>query len=287
MLRLFTFTVVIVLAATILPVSGQAAVPLDFTEVARPSNMEPRQEWVGELLRRITARITVEDPVQGASVSCIGFVYSSDEDNLRIVTARHCFEPIPWDRNKTKSTIVLFADGDEVTYKWFYPGQRVGDNPLLDHPNYDLAILSLAVKLRHIVPPFDAPKPPYSYEDGCWLCSAYGGKSFRRPERLQIMSMLAAGGGNPVVSTGVLISDVDGTITVLLPAAQGTSGSPVLDLHGNLVGIVVAGRVLQGTEAGWNSVLVPGHAIENLVCDTMKIAPAGSYMSTPRGCLHR
>jgi S1-C subfamily serine protease len=61
------------------------------------------------------------------------------------------------------------------------------------------------------------------------------------------------------------MSDQFGRYFVALPSSPGTSGSPVLDLHGNLVGIVVAGVVNRAAEAGWITDIVPGGLVFDLV----------------------
>jgi hypothetical protein len=247
---------------------------LDFGDLARPAATQPRQEYVSNLILNITARVTIEDKALGTSAFCMGFVNTRDEQRTYVVTARHCFEPFPLSWDVKQATVHYHAVKTGSLQP--EPQPLIPGDTILWSYHDDLAILSVSAAYRG----------PVSYREVC-ACAAYGGKSFRKPERMPVLSVLSAGGGPAVVSSGELVSDAQGKITVFLPAAEGSSGSPVLDLHGNLVGIIVAGRVLKGSEAGWNTTLVPGHAVENLICDAVNRAVAGTYLDTPRGCLHR
>ena len=72
-----------------------------------------------------------------------------------------------------------------------------------------------------------------------------------------MISTLVAGFGQPVVSGGVVASDANGRYFVDLSTSPGTSGSVVLDLRGNVVGIVVAVYpVAPGVQAGSRAVIV-------------------------------
>jgi hypothetical protein len=77
--------------------------------------------------------------------------------------------------------------------------------------------------------------------------------------------MLEAGGGEAVISSGLLRQDNDGQWTLLLPVAHGTSGSPVVDARGNLIGIMSETLVSPGADAGFVAKVVPGKYILDLV----------------------
>ena len=80
-----------------------------------------------------------------------------------------------------------------------------------------------------------------------------------------VLSVLSSGGGTPVLSSGLLMQDPDGQWTLLLPAAPGTSGAPVVDPQGNFVGLTSQGLMRGGAEASFTVRVVPGHWVVDLV----------------------
>jgi len=99
----------------------------------------------------------------------------------------------------------------------------------------------------------------FAYATLCRTCRIY--QTFGRGQRIPVLSLLSAGGGPPVISSSVVSSDATGKYVVVLPTSPGTSGSPVLDLSGNLVGIVVTAAVYRGAEASWTTGIVLGSTV--------------------------
>jgi len=104
---------------------------------------------------------------------------------------------------------------------------------------------------------------PDSWVGVCPSCRFY--TSFGANYRLPIVSLLSAGGGPPVVSSGMLVSDSSGRYAVFLPTSSGTSGSPVFDSRGWLVGIVTQGYIWTGTEAGFRANILTGRIVNTAV----------------------
>jgi len=226
------------------------------------SPVTAQSSFVADMLRAITAHIEIENSATGQSALCHGFVDTVRYNVAYLVTAKHCVE----DLNSTKlsPTTVDPSLTVSVTYSNGTAGtlRRLFWNTGLDALVVAAAFLS----------------PPLSFAGECPGCRAH---TVFAGQRTPVLSVLSAGGGPPVVSSGFLFSDQFGRYFVALPSSAGTSGSAVLDLQGNLVGIVVAGLVNRSAEAGWITDIVPGGVIFNLVGYAVKqmeeSSPPGSF----------
>lgn len=228
MRRTILWLVMVVVVATPLPTAAQPSAA------------------VADLLRAITVRLDIESRETGRAGLCHGFVDVVRYDVAYIVTAKHCVEEInsarlsPTTVDRTLAVSVVYSNG----------GTGSNRNLFWDNNHDDLVVAAT----------FD-DRPP-SLSGLCPNCRAY---TVFVGQRISVLSILSAGGGPPVVSSGTLLSDQYGRYFVALPTSPGTSGSPVLDLRGNLVGIVVAGLVNRSAEAGWITDIVPGGLVFNLV----------------------
>jgi hypothetical protein len=63
--------------------------------------------------------------------------------------------------------------------------------------------------------------------------------TFRSPTRgLPALAMIRVGGGKPTIASGNVVGQAGYLTRLLLPAANGTSGGGVVDLEGELIGVV-------------------------------------------------
>jgi Trypsin-like peptidase domain len=204
---------------------------------------------VSDLLRQITVRIHVEDVATGSGGLCHGFVSSVRYEVAYVVTAKHCVEDLAG-RPLTEGTSLRELNLS-VTVE--YANETRGTvRHITWSKSQDALVLVTSFGAR-----------PTSYAGLCSGCRNY--RTFGTEQRLPVESVLSAGGGPPVISSGMVLSDSSGRYVVMLPSSPGTSGSPVLDLQGNLVGIVVTGAVYRGAEASWVAGIVPGSTIVDLV----------------------
>jgi len=104
---------------------------------------------------------------------------------------------------------------------------------------------------------------PVAYGELCPTC--IGLRPQAGEQTFPVLSVLSSGGGTPVLSSGLLMQDPDGQWTLLLPAAPGTSGAPVVDPQGNFVGLTSQGLMRGGAEASFTVRVVPGHWVVDLV----------------------
>jgi S1-C subfamily serine protease len=199
-----------------------------------------------DLLQSIVARITVRTPM-GEGL-CHGFVATVRGDTAYIVTAKHCLESLSpatvqrQQRDPDLAITVAYANGGTGSDRHVY--WHLGSDDLV------------------IVASFDSR--PATYADLCPSCRSYRTLA-PTSQPIPVLSMLSSAGGLPVLSTGMLLVTATGTWIVLLPTAPGTSGAPVIDLRGNLVGVVSSATVVRGTQAGVMVELVPGAIATDLV----------------------
>jgi len=199
------------------------------------------------LLQAITVEIDVENPATGQGDLCHGFVAGVSNGDAYVVTAKHCLSELVTDPSSPAAST---PSGLAIDVK-FPDGTRGRVHGVAWGASSDAAVLVTSVA-----------QPPASLAD-CEQCRVYG--DFGRGRQIAVLSILSAGGGPPVVSSGVLISDQSGRYLVVLPASPGTSGAAILDLNGNLIGMVVTVGTVGGAEAGSIAGIVPGATVEALV----------------------
>ncbi len=200
---------------------------------------------VAYLLKEITARITLHTPA-GHGGLCHGFVYTVRGEMAYVATAKHCLADLvvpPLDRvpSLDLTATVQYANGTAGTVQHFVWTK-----------NQD-ALVAIASFTTH----------PRAYLEVCVDCWSY--ETFGLGKNVPVVSVLSAGGGPPVISSGVVSSGLTGGYVVYLPSSSGSSGAPILDLRGNLVGLISAGSLSRGAEAGWKTRIVPGAEVESLL----------------------
>lgn len=201
------------------------------------------------LLRDTTARVTVINPTTGRRGLCVGFVQVVRPRAAFVATAKHCIEesaagplgPDSSPRDLGLSVIIGYANG---------AAGRVQHLAWSDTKDAIVLVASFT-------------KPPVSYVKLCPRCKSYD--TLGAGQKIPVESILSAGAGAPVISSGVVESDMLGRYTVILPSSPGTSGAPVLDLRGDLVGIVVSGSSFRGASAGWQAGIVLGQTVYDLM----------------------
>lgn len=203
--------------------------------------------FVAGLLETITVRVSVENPARSESVLCQGFVGMVLRETAYIATAKHCVE-----RPNSSPLTAATVDPGLVATVTYPDGSRGRARQFVWDTAQDAVVLAASFERR-----------PFSYAASCPRCWGY--RSFGTGQRIPVMSVLSAGGGPPVVSSGYVVTDLQGRYAVILPAAPGTSGAAVLDLSGNLAGIVVAGYLPPAAQAGWLAGIVPGALVIDLV----------------------
>ena len=203
----------------------------------------------GHLLEAITARIRVENTATGHDGLCHGLVSVVRSQWAYVATAKHCVEELtsaPLRGNLAVGDLAL-----DMTVE--YANGTVGRAEHLAWNQDRDALIMVATYTR----------PPASYAGLCADCTVY--QSFGSGQRIPVLSILSAGGGSPVVSSGFVMSDSEGHYVVVLPVSLGTSGSGVVDARGNLVGIVVTAGTSGGADAGSEAGIVPGQTVDDLV----------------------
>jgi hypothetical protein len=113
-----------------------------------------------------------------------------------------------------------------------------------------------------------SPHAPSTYADFLGECRGFNASGSAPDPPYPVMSVLVAGGGVPVVSSGIVTRAADGDWLVFLPMAPGTSGAPVVDAQGRLVGIVSTGYRYGSADAGVGVTLAPGRKALELVAST-------------------
>lgn len=200
------------------------------------------------LLRDTTTRITVVNRRTRRRGLCVGFVQTVRAKAAFVATAKHCIEeqasgalgPEVSPQDLGLSVVIGYANGTAGTARHFAWNET-----------QDAIVLVASFT-----------KPPVSYAKLCPTCRIYG--ALGAGQKIPVESILSAGAGAPVISSGVVESDLFGRSTVILPSSPGTSGAPVLDLHGDLVGIVVSGAAFRGAAAGWQAGIVLGQTVYDL-----------------------
>jgi len=200
------------------------------------------------ILRDTTARITVTNPAARRRGLCVGFVQIVRAKAAFVATAKHCIE------EQASGPL-----GHAASL------QDLGLSVVIDYANGTRGRARYLAWNEHqdaIVLVSSFTQLPVSYARLCPGCKIYETVGIR--QRIPVESILSAGAGAPVISSGIVESDTFGRYTVILPSSPGTSGAPVLDLRGNLVGIVVSGATFRGADAGWQAGIVLGQTVYDL-----------------------
>jgi hypothetical protein len=199
-----------------------------------------------DLLQSIVAGITVRTPL-GEGL-CHGFVATVRNDVAYIVTAKHCVESLSpatvqrkW-RDPDLAITIAYAKGGTGIYRQVF--WHIAQDDLVIAASFT--------------------RTPASYTGLCPSCLSYRTLPLAS-QPFPVLSVLSSAGGLPVLSTGMVLVTESGEWIVLLPSAHGTSGAPVIDLQGNLVGIVSSATIVRGTEAGVMVALVSGGFATDLV----------------------
>jgi hypothetical protein len=201
-----------------------------------------------DLLQSIIARITVRTSL--GTVLCHGFVAEVRGKTAYIVTAKHCLKdlsPMTVQRQEIVPDLAI-----TITYANGGTGTGTARGIYWHTAQDDLVIAASFDRL------------PTSYTGRCPSCITYRTLA-PTVQPIPVLSVLSSAGGLPVLSTGMVLVTESGEWIVLLPTAPGTSGAPVIDLQGNLVGVVSSATVIRGTEAGVVVELVPGGLASDLV----------------------
>jgi hypothetical protein len=202
------------------------------TQASAQTPAEPVSPAVS-ILKATMVRITFRNTTMAGL--CHGYVSIVSGGLAYVVTARHCVAGMSQtalvigQRDPVLRITVHYANGTDGSYQHLVVGA----------PQDDVVV---------IVAFFT--KQPVSYAQLCGTCYGYSDQSMATIKTpAKVASLLSAGGGPVVLSSGLLMGGQAGESQVLMPSAEGTSGSPVMDEHGNLVGIVSTGEMAAGTEA--------------------------------------
>ena len=224
-----------------------------------PSVESQPEPFGAAVLKVVTVTIASANYTTRKAAQCHGAVFAVVRGAVKrsaayITTAKHCVESlssIPLEAG------VRWRDTREVvTVK--YPNRSTGRvTGIFWLQDYD-ALVMRATCCRML------SRPPIGWLDVCRRCGYYN--DFGRSARIPILSMLSAGGGQPVPVDGVVRTDAAGHISVLLPIAHGTSGTMVVDRQGRLVGLVWGEFSSAGPGgAGFRAVITPAPAIISLM----------------------
>jgi hypothetical protein len=200
-------------------------------------------------LEAVTVSIVARNYTTGKAGICQGSVYAVVGSAAYVVTAKHCVEAL-------SSTPLLpgveWKDIHEVVTVKFPNGQSGRALGAFWPQNSDALVMKTATSGRR----------PAAYVDVC-PCGYYN--YFPRSSRIPIISMLSAGGGVPVPSSGYLQTNLWGRYAVFLPDAQGTSGALVVDMHGRMVGLVWGVSTPVEGGAGFTALITPAPVIVDLM----------------------
>lgn len=200
------------------------------------------------VLRETTTRITVISPKTRRRGLCVGFVQIVRARAAFVATAKHCVEELASGRLGRSASLADLGLSVVIRYA---NGTTGAARYLAWNESQDAIVLVSSFT-----------KAPLSYASLCPSCRIYETLGVR--QRISVESVLSAGAGAPVISSGVVESDLFGRSSVILPASPGTSGAPVLDLRGGFVGIVSSGASLRGADAGWQASIVLGQTVYDL-----------------------
>jgi hypothetical protein len=200
-------------------------------------------------LEAVTVSVVARNYVTGRAAICQGSVYAVVGSTAYVVTAKHCVEAL-------SSTRLLpgveWKDIHEIIAVKFPNGQSGRVAGVVWPQRGDALVMKTAFNGRR----------PAAYVDVC-ACGYYN--YFPRSRRIPIVSMLSAGGGAPVPSSGYLQTDLLGRYAVFLPDAQGTSGTLVVDMQGRMVGLVWGVSTPVEGGAGFTALITAAPVIVDLM----------------------
>jgi hypothetical protein len=200
-------------------------------------------------LEAVTVSLVARNYATGKAGICQGSVYAVVGSAAYVVTAKHCVEALSSTRLLSG---VEWKDIHEVVTVRFPNGQTGRVAGAFWPQNFDALVLKTA---------FSGHRPA-AYVDVC-PCGYYN--YFPRSRRIPIISMLSAGGGIPVPSSGYLQTNLWGRYAVFLPDAQGTSGTLVVDMQGRMVGLVWGVSTPVEGGAGFTALITPAPVIIDLM----------------------
>jgi trypsin-like peptidase len=235
------------------------------TQASAQTPTEPVSPAV-HILQATMARITFRNATMGGL--CHGYVASVTGGLAYVVTAKHCVAGM-------SQTALIAGQMDPVLRITVHYANGTDGGPwqLLWSPDQDIVVITAGFTIK-----------PTSYADLCATCPSYTDQymvAVKTP--VPVVSLLSAGGGPAVLSSGLLMGGQATESQVMMPASEGTSGSPVLDTQGRLIGIVSTAHLFPGTEASPAVHVVSGDAVNQFVqwaLDHATLAPQAKRVAT-------
>lgn len=242
-----------------------------------------RSDAVRTLLQSTSVRVEATDDQSGRRTSCEGFVYDTGPTRgsyevAYVITAAHCL------RSSAVAPKIIGGTGFKSTVracallesgaKWL----QANDILSPDDPAVDIALLtvvspkSVSSRSLRMLTGADKPKALHSH----WFWAAPG-----PPDEMPVMSMLSAGGGLIVPSSGMMHRNRDGTPGVFIPVAPGTSGALVVDLEARIVGMVVTGLTYVSDGAGMTAGIIPASTIVSFASRDIRLSQQSAKNPTP------
>jgi hypothetical protein len=203
-----------------------------------------------QVLEAVTVTITSTNYTSLKGATCHGATYAVTRSVAYVITAKHCVSMVS---SVPLEPGIQWRDIRELVNVRFPNGATGREMGIYWPQNYD------ALVMRTALSPFGSRRP-VGYLQVC-RCGYY--RTFPRNSRIPVYSMLSAGGGRPVPSSGFVVTDANGIYRVFLPSAHGTSGTMIVDEQGRLVGLVYG--VFSQVGAGYASAIAPAPVIVNLL----------------------
>lgn len=213
----------IVLMALVAPSAG------DIVDVPDPAAVRLADTILHASIEKIAGENDTE------SWSCLGATIKPDwlpRVVQMIVTAGHCLAPLGGNQSHRSLAITNcaygFVDCRVIRYRLQSP---------MWWSTPDAGIILVAPAYGH------------SFFDGYYLADP--------PASTSVISMISIGGGEPTPATGMVVSSDGEGVHALMPGGPGSSGGPVVDLHGKFVGIITGGSSYRTGGAGFYTTIVP------------------------------
>lgn len=194
---------------------------------APPAVGQRLAQSVLELLEQRTVRLQIEDDT-GLN-ACLGVRLGPASPQVPnsvelIATAGHCVDFLM--KSQRRLIQVTSYGGNHIAggYCWIFS------------QSHDVGVVLAAPSLGYYAPPINMSDDP-------------------APASLDIVGMISIGGGDPTPAAGKVVGSNINGLHVLMPGGPGSSGGPVIDLKGNLVGIIIEGKSYPGS-AGYDTTLL-------------------------------